>query len=128
LLIHVKEPIPEEFFLRTMGELERLAVLVPRLPIGICVPAIEFDAALAQSTRTTALAREGEIRLIGVSSDELTDRLRKAGVPEPLTVIEQLLLRGVPAVLLDRKGDLCRYADPEAWAEAELDADRMTRR
>jgi hypothetical protein len=34
-----------------------------------------------------------------------------------LNLIEQLLLRGVPAVLIDRKGDLCRYADPAAWAE-----------
>ena len=33
-----------------------------------------------------------------------------------LNLIEQLLERGVPAVLLDRKGDLCRYADPAAWA------------
>ncbi len=32
-----------------------------------------------------------------------------------LTLIEQLLLRGVPAVLVDRKGDLCGYADPAAW-------------
>ena len=34
-----------------------------------------------------------------------------------LNLIEQLLLRGVPAVLVDRKGDLCRYADPAAWEE-----------
>ena len=32
-----------------------------------------------------------------------------------LHLIEQLLARDVPAVLLDRKGDLCRYADPAAW-------------
>ncbi len=32
-----------------------------------------------------------------------------------LNLIEQLLARGIPAVLLDRKGDLCRYADPGAW-------------
>jgi hypothetical protein len=35
-----------------------------------------------------------------------------------LNLIEQLLARGVPAVLLDRKGDLCRYADPHAWNRA----------
>ncbi len=45
-----------------------------------------------------------------------------------LTVIEALLLRGVPAVLVDRKGDLGRYADPSAWAEADADADRVARR
>ncbi len=32
-----------------------------------------------------------------------------------LSLIEQLLLRGVPAILLDRKGDLCRYAEPDAY-------------
>ena len=32
-----------------------------------------------------------------------------------LCLIEQLLGQGVPVVLLDRKGDLCRYADPAAW-------------
>jgi DNA helicase HerA-like ATPase len=32
-----------------------------------------------------------------------------------LCLIEQLLDQGVPVVLLDRKGDLCRYADPAAW-------------
>jgi hypothetical protein len=32
-----------------------------------------------------------------------------------LNLIEQLLAREVPAVLLDRKGDLCRYSDPAAW-------------
>jgi hypothetical protein len=32
-----------------------------------------------------------------------------------LCVIEQLLLRGIPAVLIDRKGDLCSYANPDVW-------------
>jgi AAA ATPase-like protein len=30
-----------------------------------------------------------------------------------LSSIEQLLLLGIPAILIDRKGDLCGYADPE---------------
>ncbi len=45
-----------------------------------------------------------------------------------LTVIEQLLMNGIPAVLIDRKGDLCRYADPDAWAESDSDAERAARR
>lgn len=45
-----------------------------------------------------------------------------------LCVIEQLLLSGVPAVLIDRKGDLVRYADPEAWFAPEPNADRAARR
>jgi DNA helicase HerA-like ATPase len=32
-----------------------------------------------------------------------------------LNIIEQLLTRKVPVILVDRKGDLCRYADPAAW-------------
>ncbi len=44
-----------------------------------------------------------------------------------LNLIEQLLERGVPAVLLDRKGDLCRYADPAAWAVGGPEAARRER-
>ncbi len=36
-----------------------------------------------------------------------------------LSLIEQLLLRGVPAVLIDRKGDLASYANPEVWRSNE---------
>jgi len=32
-----------------------------------------------------------------------------------LCLIEQLLLSGIPAVLIDRKGDLCSYANPDVW-------------
>ncbi|MEI9900514.1 MAG: helicase HerA-like domain-containing protein, partial [Hyphomicrobium sp.] len=34
-----------------------------------------------------------------------------------LSLIEQLLLRGIPAVLIDRKGDLCSYANPDVWRD-----------
>ncbi len=36
-----------------------------------------------------------------------------------LCIIEQLLLKGIPAVLLDRKGDLCSYANPDVWRALE---------
>ncbi len=36
-----------------------------------------------------------------------------------LSLIEQLLSRGIPAVLIDRKGDLCSYANPEVWLGSE---------
>ncbi|MGI9520300.1 MAG: helicase HerA-like domain-containing protein [Hyphomicrobiaceae bacterium] len=32
-----------------------------------------------------------------------------------LSLIEQFLARGIPAVLIDRKGDLCSYANPDVW-------------
>ncbi len=34
-----------------------------------------------------------------------------------LNVVEQLLLRGVPAILIDRKGDLATYAREASWQE-----------
>ena len=45
-----------------------------------------------------------------------------------LNLIEQLLGRGIPAVLLDRKGDLCRYADPAAWDRPMSDSTRTAAR
>ncbi len=45
-----------------------------------------------------------------------------------LNLIEQLLARNVPAVLLDRKGDLCRYAAPDAWTTPLPDAARNSER
>jgi hypothetical protein len=45
-----------------------------------------------------------------------------------LNLIEQLLARGVPAVLLDRKGDLCRYADAAAWDRELNDLARASAR
>ncbi|MBN8912162.1 MAG: DUF853 family protein [Rhizobiales bacterium] len=36
-----------------------------------------------------------------------------------LCLIEQLLLKGIPAVLIDRKGDLCSYANPDVWRANE---------
>jgi len=45
-----------------------------------------------------------------------------------LAIIEQLLLAGIPVVMLDRKGDLARYADPTAWVTPESDPQRASRR
>ena len=45
-----------------------------------------------------------------------------------LSLVEQLLIRGIPAILIDRKGDLCRYADPAAWSGPALDPAAESRR
>jgi hypothetical protein len=45
-----------------------------------------------------------------------------------LNLVEQLLLQGVPALLVDRKGDLCGYARPEAWQRPLADPDLEARR
>ncbi len=44
-----------------------------------------------------------------------------------LAVIEQLLLQGVPAILIDRKGDLCPYAQPGMGLRDELEGDDRAR-
>jgi hypothetical protein len=45
-----------------------------------------------------------------------------------LTLIEQLVMGGIPAVLIDRKGDLARYADPAAWNATDPDPTRAAKR
>ncbi len=45
-----------------------------------------------------------------------------------LAVVEQLLLSGVPAILVDRKGDLCGYASEDAWTRPIDDANLAARR
>ena len=97
LLIHATDPDPAEYLLRSLRDFERLAMLVPQFSVGACVTAASFESTLAQGTRTVALAREGEVQLTGVSFDELTDRLQKAGVPEPFptSAIRRLTTEGL---------------------------------
>ncbi len=45
-----------------------------------------------------------------------------------LNVVEQLLLRGIPAILVDRKGDLAAYAREESWQKALEDGPLAERR
>ena len=46
-----------------------------------------------------------------------------------LSIIEQLLQRGIPAILIDRKGDLCSYANPEVWrADDDESSERVAER
>ncbi|SDY23422.1 helicase HerA domain-containing protein [Nitrosomonas sp. Nm33] len=45
-----------------------------------------------------------------------------------LNIIEQLLLQGVSAILLDRKGDLCSYAQEATWQTPIADPERTKMR
>jgi GTPase SAR1 family protein len=40
-----------------------------------------------------------------------------------LSIIEQLLMQDTPAVLIDRKGDLCSYANGEVWEDDPNDSE-----
>ena len=44
-----------------------------------------------------------------------------------LSMIENLLLRGIPVILIDRKGDLCSYANPDVWLENNQNSSRDLR-
>ncbi|MBV9488892.1 MAG: ATP-binding protein, partial [Verrucomicrobia bacterium] len=43
------------------------------------------------------------------------------------SLVEQVLILGVPVVLLDRKGDLSRYADPAAWQPQSVPPEQSAR-
>jgi len=45
-----------------------------------------------------------------------------------LNIIEQLLARGIPAILVDRKGDLCCYSDDQVWLTNPNDAKAVSGR
>jgi len=46
-----------------------------------------------------------------------------------MNLVEQLLLQGTPVILVDRKGDLCGYANDEAWRPSpDDDPERVERR
>lgn len=85
---------------QTLGVLEEMAVAVPGLPIAVAASDAAYEAAdrALAGTRRQTLAREGLVRVRGVSGDALLDRLRRAGVapdPPPETV-RRLTAEGLP--------------------------------
>jgi hypothetical protein len=79
--------------------LERIAIALPALPVGVCVSNSAYAAASAVfgNTRTAALVREGAIPLPVVSAEELAEQLRAAGVapPPPAATLDRLLVGGL---------------------------------
>lgn len=67
--------------------------------------------------------REMSPSLVTIDQEELTRHTAFLGgsgsgkTTLALNLIESLLLDGVPAVLIDRKGDLCSYASDSAWQQ-----------
>ena len=86
----------------------------------------EGPAALSEDTGPIVLGhtREAVPKPVVLDPDELTRHTVFLGgsgsgkTTVALVLLENLLLRGIPAVLLDRKGDLACYARPESWTEA----------
>jgi hypothetical protein len=80
--------------------------------------------------RTADLAKTA----VTLKADELTHHAAFLGgsgsgkTSLALHLIEQLLLRGIPAILVDRKGDLCTYAFEHAWNGVPSDEARHSQR
>jgi hypothetical protein len=78
---------------------------------------------------TTGLRNEP----VTVEPGELTRHAAFLGAPgsgkttAALSVVEQLLVRGVPAILVDRKGDLCAYARPDLGLRSGLNGELAER-
>lgn len=89
----------------------------------VAVPAIRFAQTRSAAPVPVALSPKSLCRHMAFLGGSGSGKTTAA-----LTILEQLLLSGVPVVMLDRKGDLARYADPTAWTEPEPDPDRAARR
>ncbi|HET6883757.1 MAG TPA: helicase HerA-like domain-containing protein [Pirellulales bacterium] len=96
------------------------------------VPAV---AATPQICPALALGKSAGLSAapVEMTCDELTQHAAFLGgsgsgkTTVALNLIEQLVERGVPAVLVDRKGDLCGYADA-AWWDTPADGDHNAAR
>lgn len=101
-------------------------VVVPPIPMPTSVPD-RTDPMSIGSTRGVAPTP------VFVEAKELTQHAAFLGgsgsgkTTAALLLIEQLLMQGIPAVLVDRKGDLARFADPDAWLVDDGDAGRCER-
>jgi DNA helicase HerA-like ATPase len=94
----------------------------PPLPRTSSQP-IAFDPTRIRLGETTTMRKEP----VMVSLDQVTTHLAVLGSPgsgkttAALAIVEQLLEREVPVLLVDRKGDLARYASDAWWSDPEAD-------
>jgi hypothetical protein len=129
------QPLTRVASLRDILALDKLLrpaaaeVEIPRPVSKPKPPAIEPDAPLDLGTKSGLVPTE-----VRVSLKELCQHMAFLGgsgsgkTTAALTLIEQLLERNISVVLLDRKGDLCSYANPAAWEKELADPVRSDRR
>ena len=88
---------PSGGLLPVIQEFEQVSLLLPQLPLAVCVSEKEFEGVVREPTRASTLVREGAIHLTRISQGELARRLKEAGVPEPLpdATIRRLTDRGL---------------------------------
>ena len=88
-------------------------------PVDIVNPPVVLDP--PTGAITLGRTREAVPKPVVLDSQELTRHTVFLGgsgsgkTTAALALIEGLLLRGIPAILLDRKGDLASYANPASW-------------
>lgn len=103
-------------------------------PAGPILPVKREGAAAAASKPTKDDGPKGQMRVgvsegvfantVHIQADELKQHSAFLGGPGSgkttlaLNLVEQLLIQGIPAILVDRKGDLAAYAREASWEEA----------
>ncbi len=102
----------------------------PGLPVGPAQPKKTADSATLQLGRGLGLKGEA----VSLDPGVLTKHTAIVGATNSgkttlaLSMLEQVLLRGIPVLMVDRKGDLCTYADPAFWKDPDPDAERTERK
>ncbi len=129
--------------LRAILALDRPVEPTPT-PTGMEAVATDPASATPPAQEKTTASAPLDPLFIGTTSDrrgepvtiepaELTRHAAFLGAPgsgkttAALGVIEQLLVRGIPAILVDRKGDLCAYARPDMGLRTGLEGDLAAR-
>lgn len=91
----------------------------PTPPQRISSPVLAFDPQQIRLGVTTTIRRDPQF----LSLEQITKHVTFLGgtgsgkTTAALHVVEQLLERGISALLLDRKGDLARYASDAWWSD-----------
>ena len=107
----------------TVGPTDKAGSLTSRGPVSTSssFPQIPPDHVLVGHVRNR---REEHVLLATAKFTKHTAFLGGTGsgkTTAALNVIEQLLMRGIPALLVDRKGDLVTYARDEIWVHSPQD-------
>ncbi len=117
--------------LRAILDLDRLSRA--RAPAGrrgeraVEVRVLPMDSSPPEISLTVGTTTDRRAEKVTLSAGELTRHAAFIGAPGSgkttvaLGLIEQLLLQGIPAILIDRKGDLCACVRPGMSVRDELD-------
>ena len=93
----------------------------PPPPLKLPAPVVEATPVVLRLGQSTGAVPQP----VTIDAEDLKQHMAFLGgtgsgkTTAALRLIEQLVGRGVPVVMVDRKGDLARYADPAAWTLAD---------